>query len=100
MSDSESHPLPPGYVMRSPQLDDLEACRALINRCADVKAGAGRTTISEIEAEWSTPGVTLDENFRLTGATRLYERAGMQVVSVSEIYEKVLRPGIVFSNQG
>lgn len=35
----------------------------------------------------------------LTGATRLYERAGMKVVRQFAIYEKELRPGIELSTQ-
>ncbi|MFW5696510.1 MAG: GNAT family N-acetyltransferase [Phototrophicaceae bacterium] len=35
----------------------------------------------------------------LTGATRMYERAGMYVKSVSDAYEKVLRPGRELSRQ-
>lgn len=35
----------------------------------------------------------------LTGATRLYERAGMHMVRQSAVYEKELRPGIDLSTQ-
>jgi len=36
----------------------------------------------------------------LTGATRLYERAGMRVEHAWDLYEKELRPGVELSNQG
>lgn len=35
----------------------------------------------------------------ITGATRMYERAGMHVKTVSDAYEKVLRPGRELSRQ-
>jgi mycothiol synthase len=35
----------------------------------------------------------------LTGATRLYEKAGMQVVRRSTLYERMLRPGLDLSTQ-
>jgi ribosomal protein S18 acetylase RimI-like enzyme len=35
----------------------------------------------------------------LTGATRLYERAGMRVARQYSIYEKELRPGVDLSTQ-
>lgn len=35
----------------------------------------------------------------LTGATRLYERAGMRVVRQWDMYERELRPGIAFGTQ-
>jgi mycothiol synthase len=36
----------------------------------------------------------------LTGATKLYEKAGMQVFRQFDSYEKVLRPGVDLSTQG
>jgi len=36
----------------------------------------------------------------LSGATRLYERAGMSVCFRLDVYEKELRPGVEISNQG
>jgi len=36
----------------------------------------------------------------LTGATRLYERAGMRPVRQSDLYEKELRPGRDLTTQG
>ena len=36
----------------------------------------------------------------LTGATRLYEKAGMHVHYAFDMYEKELRPGVEISNQG
>jgi len=36
----------------------------------------------------------------LTGATRLYEKAGMRVEHAWDVYEKELRPGVEISNQG
>lgn len=36
----------------------------------------------------------------LTGATKLYEKAGMHVHYAFDIYEKELRPGVELSNQG
>jgi len=35
----------------------------------------------------------------LTGATRLYEKAGMRVARVYNTYEKELRPGVDLSTQ-
>ena len=35
----------------------------------------------------------------LTGATKLYEKAGMHVDERVDIYEKELRPGIVYGTQ-
>jgi len=35
----------------------------------------------------------------LTGATRLYQKAGMHVSRVQLIFEKELRPGVVLSTQ-
>lgn len=43
-------------------------------------------------------GLGVDAN-SLTGATRLYERAGMQIKSEHTIFEKELRPGIDLSRQ-
>ncbi len=36
----------------------------------------------------------------LTGATRLYQRAGMHVVTQAEVYEKELRPGVSYRVSG
>jgi mycothiol synthase len=36
----------------------------------------------------------------LTGATKLYEKAGMSVERAWDVYEKELRPGVELSNQG
>ncbi len=36
----------------------------------------------------------------LTGATRLYDRAGMHVALIFDAYEKVLRDGVEYSRQG
>jgi ribosomal protein S18 acetylase RimI-like enzyme len=38
--------------------------------------------------------------FNLTGALRLYERAGMRVYRQNNTYEKELRPGVELSTQG
>jgi mycothiol synthase len=45
-----------------------------------------------------TVGLGVDAQ-SLTGATRLYERAGMSVIAQFERYEKELRPGIDLSTK-
>jgi hypothetical protein len=51
-----------------------------------------------ITADKLPQGLGVDSQ-NLTGATRLYERAGMHVALQHDTYEKELRPGVELSTQ-
>ncbi|GAC1626758.1 MAG: GNAT family N-acetyltransferase [Ktedonobacteraceae bacterium] len=78
-------------------VDDLAVRRPW--RCR----GLGRALLLHSFGEFYRRGtyqVCLDVDAQnLTGATRLYERAGMYIVSQSNTYEKELRPGKELSTQ-
>ncbi|NTV37474.1 MAG: GNAT family N-acetyltransferase, partial [Anaerolineaceae bacterium] len=67
------------------------------------KHGLGYTLLRHSFREFQRRGkkrVALGvDSSSLTGATRLYERAGMKVVRVHNLFEKVLRPGRDISTQ-
>jgi mycothiol synthase len=111
--------LPRGFTMRHPVMDDLDAVAAFA-RCQDEKAlggwihtlgvlrpwrrhGLGQALLYHAFAEFYRRGINnvylgVDAQ-SLTGATRLYERAGMHVVRLFKAYEKELRAGKELSTQ-
>ncbi len=93
---------------------------AALALCADEKASGGWVHVLGVRRPWRRKGLGLAllqhafcEFYRrniqnvylgvdaqsLTGATRLYERAGMRAVRQSTVYEKELRPGRELSTQ-
>ena len=67
--------LPGNFLVRIPKMEDVEAVFEMINTCDVAKVGLG------VDSQ------------NLTGATRLYDRAGMHAVLQHDTYEKELRPG-------
>lgn len=51
--------LPPGYTLRSPTLDDLEAVTDLINTCSIAEYGVPDLTSSDLRSDWQQPGFDL-----------------------------------------
>ncbi|MEO8611902.1 MAG: GNAT family N-acetyltransferase [Chloroflexota bacterium] len=67
------------------------------------RLGVGRALLLHAFHEMKSRGKTrvglgVDAS-SLTGATRLYEKAGMHVAEVIDLYEKELRPGVVYGTQ-
>ena len=92
-------------ICRTEAYDDPNAAYVNIlgvNR-AYRRQGLGTALLHHIfEQFWQRghPNVSLHvDASSITGATRMYERAGMRVKSVSDAYEKVLRPGRELSRQ-
>ncbi len=55
-----SSPLPSGYTLRPPTLDDLEAVTALLNACAQAEYGTADVSSSDILADWQHTGFALE----------------------------------------
>lgn len=80
--------LPKDFFVRPPTMDDLLVVHKLIEPSF---AEFYRRSKNKV-------GLGVDSQ-NLTGATRLYERAGMRVARIHITYEKELRAGIELSTQ-
>ena len=54
--------LPPGWILRSPSVDELPSIMDLIAACDQADFGAADTTIDNLQAEWQRPGFDLATN--------------------------------------
>jgi ribosomal protein S18 acetylase RimI-like enzyme len=51
--------IPPGYTLRHPTLDDLEAITDLINTCSIADYGVPDLTSGDVRSDWQRPGFDL-----------------------------------------
>ena len=72
--------LPGNFTSRPATMDDVEAALELANACSIEQIGKPKSSL-DVDAQ------------NITGATRLYERAGMHVQRQHHQYEQELRPG-------
>ena len=100
--------LPQGFTVSATTWDDLAAVTNLTRINEIALYGKPETTEDDIRTHWQGPTFNLATDAwvvkspqakiigaseSLTGATRLYERAGMRVVREYKSYEKELRAG-------
>ncbi len=52
--------LPPGYTLRHPQMEDLEAVTDLLSACSRAEYGAQDVTAEDIRSDWQQPGFSLE----------------------------------------
>ncbi len=85
--------LPAGFIARAPTMDDVKAVTGLLKivELQDYGVALLLHSFSEFyQRGVSKVGLGVDAG-NLTGATRLYERAGMHIVEQADLYEKELR---------
>jgi hypothetical protein len=104
--------LPKDFFVRPPTMDDLLVVHKLIEECDIAEYGEPEITLDDLRILWQSPTFNMAsdawmviapgdkvDSQNLTGATRLYERAGMHVARIHITYEKELRAGIELSTQ-
>ena len=81
-----------GFTVRPATMDDLEATVAMFNACSQALLRHSIVELHRYGQRKVGLGVDADS---LTGATRLYEKAGMRSdpARLYYIYDKELRPG-------
>lgn len=73
--------LPTGYTLRPAHMSDLEACVELFNFCAQEMFGTDDSSQSDIESEWTSPSLVLENNMRVV------ESPQGQIVGYIEVWD-------------
>lgn len=118
-----SSDLPTGFSSRPLQVGDLDQAVALYNACSQAMIGANAFTpesVLAVRKPWRKRGLGLalvQHSFvdffkrgkarvglgvdaaNLTGATRLYEKAGMRASRQFDVYKKERRAGVEMSKR-
>ncbi len=78
--------IPGGFSLRRPAPDDLANIVNLMNTCSQAEIGLRNFALDSLQRQSNDVDGT-----SLTGAERLYLKAGMSIILRSLVYQKVLK---------